>query len=84
MEFWILVLLIFICEPNMNPQTKIVTLRIWAGFQANQGKCLGRVVVVVSAAHPLNHADFLSPGYFQSLSGSDFSVHIPRCVSQRV
>ena len=68
----------------MNPQTKIDTLRTGAGIQANQGKCLGRVVVVLSAAHPLNHADFGSPGYFQSLSGSDFSVHIPRCASQRV
>ena len=41
LEFWTLVLFIFICEPNMNPQTKIVTLRTGAGFQANQGKCLG-------------------------------------------
>ena len=79
-----MILLIFICEPSMNPETKIVTVRIWAGFQANQGKCLGRVVVVMSAAHPLNHADFLSSGYFQSLSGSDCSVHIPRCACQRV
>lgn len=50
----------------MNPQSKTVTLRTWAGFQANQGKCLGRVVVVMSVVHPLNHADSLSSGCFQS------------------
>lgn len=83
MEFWILVLLIFICEPNMNPQTKIVTLRIWAGFQANQGKCLGRVVVVVSAAHPLNHADFFESRILPEPEWQRFlSSHSQMCESK--
>lgn len=80
----VLILLNFMCEPNMNPQSKIVTLTTQAGFQANQGKCLGRVVVVFSVAYPLNHAAFLSKRCLLSQNGSDFSVHIPRCGSQSV